>query len=404
MKRIVFLCTCLLVISTLLPSTFISYANERSIADGVYQVELSFLSEEVAGQGVLFDKKAVLTVREGRQLVAVKIKPGHVMTSVAVTQQGENMSTSLRTAESLVQFDIKSTKQKFVLAGTYKKPTDNKEVVFSQILMMNENSLPATQPIPSASDESDKLQHLDRVSFTLLTYGTEERSVMNEYVEPYMKIFKRGNRYYAHMQITKSAWITDITVEQKGEMMEPKVVSHEEPLKTIEFEIEDFQKKSKLWVEVNLPELTYSYNYFVDLSFDQAQVKPYITQSGQAVQSQAKSSMAKRSEEPAKPLRPARVTKPVEKEDIPVETIPEAAPEENLEFDRTLDEVVKEEPTEIAQVASEPVQEEIAAEQTDELKISMDVMKVMILTSLCGVSAVLFIRRLISRRKTSMKR
>lgn len=406
MKKIVLLAILMLIISVWLPSHVFVYAKERlTIANGVYQVELSFLSqEEAAGQENLFDKKAVVTVYEDRHTLAIPITHEKVITSVTAKQQGETLKTSLGTTENLVQFDMKNIQQKFVLTGIYKKSTDGQELSFSQTLVIDAKSLPKKQVTSPVNEETDNQQAVDVIDYKLLTYGTEDPSVMNDYVDSTMKVFKRDNRFFAQMHITESDWVTDLTVEQQGKMIEPKVISRKDHTRTIEFEVEDFRKRIKLWVEVNLPELTYSYDYFVELLFNEEQLKKFTESAGQPVENQAKSSMAKRSEELVKPSRPSRLTKPVEKEEAPNKSIPKPMPEEKLDFDRTQDAVVKEDSSDIVQMANEPTEVESAVNQPDSPVISMDVLKVLVLFSLCALSGVLFIRRVIKRKKTVVNR
>ena len=112
MKRMVLLPLLLLLISAWLPFHTV-HANERkTIATGVYQVELSFLSNEDAGTDVLFNKQATLTVKEDRYTLSIAAKNDHILTYITAVQQGDKTSTRLDRAENLVQFDIKDIQQK----------------------------------------------------------------------------------------------------------------------------------------------------------------------------------------------------------------------------------------------------------------------------------------------------
>lgn len=403
MKELVSRTVMILTLSLWLPSYLFVHAKEQvPVKDGVYQVELSFLSHEAADQEALFSNQAELTVREGTHTLTVSVAHEKLVLSVAAKQQGETLTTSYHTAENLVQFDIKNSQQKFVLTGTYQQSKEHQPEAFSYVLSINLDSLPVEQ----ASLVKEQSLADNEINYQVLTYGTEEHSVMNDYVHPVMKISKEGNRFYAQMEIIKSSWITQLTVEQQGKMVEPKVIAQRGNSKIIQFEVEDFQQKLKLWVEVNLPELTYSYDYFVELAFDQQQAKRFTFEANPATQSQAKSSMPKRAPQLVKPTRPSRVTKPVESDekDAVVEVAPHPAPEEKLTFDRKLDEEVVDDTTDNVQVASEPTEEELAVSQQDIPVLSLNMLKVAMLFLLCILSGVLLIRRLVIRKKGSVKR
>lgn len=95
---------------------------------------------------------------------------------------------------------------------------------------------------------------------------------MNTYVNPVAKMIKKDGKYYAQMTILKSAWVTGLTVDQRGQQAEPTLVSDVENERIVEFEVVDLERPLRMWVQVDIPEIAYHHQYFVDLQFDEQQV------------------------------------------------------------------------------------------------------------------------------------
>lgn len=60
-----------------------------------------------------------------------------------------------------------------------------------------------------------------------------------------------------------------------GQQVEPKLISLKDNVRIIEFEIEDLQQPLRMWVKVDILELSYHHQYFVHLNFDQQQVAKF---------------------------------------------------------------------------------------------------------------------------------
>lgn len=400
MKRIVLLPLLLLLISAWLPFYSVNADEQKVIANGVYQVELSFLSHEVTDVDFLFTKQATLTVKEGRYTLAIPAKNDHILTKVSAEQQSKKLNTWLGRAENLVQFDIKDVQQKVEVTGTYRLAQEKVQQSFSQEVIIEKSSLPKLESVQPASIIK---AGEDTITYELLTAG--KKSGMSDYVNPLIRIIEKDQRIYAQMEILQPQHVTGFTVEQDGKLIEPKIITNGNT-RIVQFEVEDFKQGTNSWMKVEVPEKSYVQEELTHIVFDQQQAAKFIGKEQSA--NGAVSSLTKRTEKPAKAAKPVNekivVEKDVEEEvpsevtdPKPVETPPVLTEEEQLAFDRTVDA----EEQAIAQVASEPT--ELAASESEGQGVPFDKMKIGILLSVCILSGVLLIRRLTKKNHVTTK-
>lgn len=389
MKRIVLLPLLLLLISAWLPFHSVNADERKVIANGVYQVELSFLSHEVTNANDLFTKQATLTVKEGRYTLAIPAKNDHILTKVSAEQQGKKLNTWLARAENLVQFDIKNVEQKVEITGTYKVADEKVQQSFSQQVTIDKQSLPAFEKLPP---EALIKAGEDTIIFELLADG--KKSAMNAYVNPLIQIIEKNGQTYAQMEILQPQQVIGLTVEQATSVVEPEVITDKET-RIVQFEIEDFQKGINIWMKVEDREKKITHEEFVHLVFNPNQAAKFIRL--EKSDNGAVSSLSKRQEKPARVVKPDKeIVEEVKEEELPeatdvkpVETLPELTEEEQLEFDRTVDAPKQEQ---VAQVASEPT--ELAVDEPEVQAVPFDLAKIGGLLFLCIVSGALLIRRL----------
>ncbi|MBY0223398.1 NEAT domain-containing protein [Sporosarcina aquimarina] len=400
MRRIIYIALLTSIISALLPFHFgesvVTADEPTKFKNGVYQVELNFLALEAVELGELFSKHATLIIHEGRYALSVPIRfEGGIINSITAKQQETTINSLLDRSENLVQFDMKDVKQKIVLEGTVKLSADEKPRVFSQEMVINFDSFLEREE-PSISDSQ---QSRDLINYTLLKDGKEELSVMQTYVNPVMKIIEKDDSFYAQMEIIQSSWIKVLTVERQGKMVEPKVISQSDNTRIIEFEVEDFRKKIRLWAEVEIPQLMYSSSYFTQLQFDEKQAMKFETKVDipeLVTSNETKIPLVRRPVQSPESTRPSRK----EKQSSPTVATPKEVPvEEQLLFDRTLDELKKDEKLPVRQVAEEEVKGDQIAYKPDEQVIPFNLLKVGLLFFVCILSGILLIRRIKNGKK-----
>ncbi|ARD48352.1 NEAT domain-containing protein [Sporosarcina sp. P33] len=395
MKKIIFLPLLLLFICASHPFPSVHAEERKMIANGKYQVELSFLSHEITGSDVLFGKQALLTVKEGRYTLSVPAKSDHILTKATAVQQGKKTNTWLDRAENLVQFDIKDVQQQVELTGTYRLAQENIHQPFSLKLAISKQSLPKFENVQS---EPMIRQGNDTLHYELLKDG--KPSAMIDYMNPVLRVVEKNHRLYVQMEILQPERVTGFIAEQHGKLEEPNVVTDAET-RIIEFEVKDFPNKVRAQMRIKNPEKDYEHEEAVSIVFDQKQALKFMENERQAASdSTAISSLTRRTEQPAKIAVAAKKAPAAEKQDKVKETgntedtPPYVSPhEEQLAFDRMKDVKEKESDQPVAQTAGEPSVEPAVSTPNGQ-DVPFDLMKTGGLSLLCLLSGILLIRRL----------
>lgn len=166
MNRLVGKSLLLFIILALLPFQFNlqnAKANELGrIADGIYQVELSFQSFEGVDPTVFRGKEVLLLVQEGHYTLSIPLMVNNGIIEIAATQQDKRIITLLDVAENLVQFDIKDLHELIKLDGMIQHPSDETPLTFTGEIGIETDSLPTvglpqvSKPVlPEAEKEKD---------------------------------------------------------------------------------------------------------------------------------------------------------------------------------------------------------------------------------------------------------
>ena len=446
MKRIIEKTMLILIVVTLLPLQFtgsFSKAEELiGIENGNYEVELSFLLAGNDEQETLFDTHATLRVNDGRFTLLVPIKPEEMLITLNAKQQDESIPVVLNLDEKRAQFELKNLHQNIIVEGTAKSTTDEQIVSFTKEFKIESESLPKEEPEiekptpkpeptpepekpeipipPVIEDEEEERPEPENplkykeINYILLTDGKKEPSIMNTYVNPIMKVTKKKSGFDAQMEILKSSWITGLKIEQNGKLVEPKEISLVDNTRVIQFEVKDLYEKVRLWVKVDIPEISYAHEYFVELLFDQEQAngfedsnsndkteveesvnhpikKPAQTNPNQLQSSVVKKAPSKSFQSPTLPQQKPPISKGISKPVV-------AASDEQLTFDRTLDEMIEDEDT-VVEESQDEIEVTQPVNQVNEEKTPFDKVKIGVLISLILLSGVLLIRRFKNRKK-----
>lgn len=385
-------------------------AEETIIENGSYQVELSFSSIEELGENI-FSEVATLDVKNGQYILELTLEKPRIVTDIQMKQLDDEI-TSTVVRENLVQFDVKDIHRPIRVNGVVHTTTEE-SLPFSQELHINAQTLTQLNKETVPDIENEKTTSKDIVSeertlnYVLLVDGKNEPSIMNTYVKPQAKIIAKDGTYYAQMTILKSAWVTGLTVDQQGNQVEPTLVSIVDNVKIVEFAVNDFKQPIRLWVKVDIPELSYYHQYFVNLKFDQQQVAKLFSKLFEV-----------KTSEQAKDVKPLVVDKEVKRQSpiVMVEesiskpalsTLPSVQPtmpkEEQLVFDRTLDAPAKDDVKEEAEEAE--IKEEITTKKpmqdskADQQLAQLNVVKVILLIGICILSGLLLVRRIKNSKK-----
>nr|WP_276563155.1 NEAT domain-containing protein [Lysinibacillus xylanilyticus] len=286
----------------------------------------------------------------------------------------------------------------------------------SSIVPKDEEIIPENELKDSPSEEiCDKEWSMN---YVLLVDGKNEQSIMNTYVNPVVNIKEKDGKFHACMTILKSNWITGLTVDQQGNQVEPKLISLVDNTRIVEFEISNFEKPLRMWVKVDIPDISYHHQYYVNLKFDQQQVAKFLNKPS------TKEPSKQVSEKPPVIVKgevkkaPVIVKEGIKK--VPVVTQHETAvkqsqtslpqptfqptltvpKEERLAFDRTLDAPIKnEDDVENTDVKEETAEKVAKDSKVDQQLARLNIVKIVLLVVTCILSGWLLVRRFKNSRK-----
>ncbi len=108
------------------------------------------------------------------------------------------------------------------------------------------------------------------MDYKVLKDGTEEDSMMSNYVVSPGKLTIKDGKYHLAIGVNSSEWITSFQTEQNGEFADAEVVSEDEATNTrvVAFPIEDINEKQNVRVQVEIPEYNYYHTYTVQFAYD----------------------------------------------------------------------------------------------------------------------------------------
>ncbi|TDX94234.1 UNVERIFIED_CONTAM: heme-binding NEAT domain protein [Lysinibacillus xylanilyticus] len=413
----VFIFSIILLMSFSPFATFKAKAEESVLKNGSYQVELSFSSLDGVKDNI-FSELATIDVKNGQYRLNLAINKPLSIRDIHIEQLKNELSLSDQT-ENLVQFDVKDLHQPIIIKGEMALSSSQEYFFFSQELQLqlttistivpkDEEAIPENEIKESTSEEIyDKEWSMN---YILLVDGKNEQSIMNTYVNPVAKIKEKNGKYYAHMTILKSIWITSLTIDQQGKQVEPKLISLVDNVRIIEFEIQNFEQPIRMWVKVDIPEISYHHEYFVNLKFDQQQVakflnKPAVTAPSKQVANEKPPVIVKEEVKKAPVVaqhqtvvKPNQMSRPLPSFRTTL-TVPE---EEQLAFDRTLDapveDAVKDEAKE-SDVKEESTEKVVKNSKVDQQLFQLNVIKIVLLVVICLLSGWLLVRRIRNSKK-----
>ncbi|MGE7999289.1 NEAT domain-containing protein [Lysinibacillus sp. NPDC093190] len=397
--------------------SFKAKAEEFVLENGSYQVELSFLSLDGVKDNI-FSELATIDVKNGQYRLNLAINKSLSIRDIHIEQLENELSLNVQT-ENLVQFDVKDLHQPIIIKGEMALSSSEEYFFFSQELQLQLTTLSTIVPkdeeaIPENEiNESTSEEIYDKewsMNYILLVDGKNEQSIMNTYVNPVAKIKEKNGKYYAQMTILKSIWITGLTVDQQGKQVEPKLISLVDNVRIIEFEIQNFDQPIRMSVKVDIPELSYHHQYFVNLKFDQQQVakflnKPTVTAPSNQVASEKPPVIAKEEVKTAPVVahheavvKPNQLSRPLPSF-RPTLTVPV---EEQLAFDRTLDapieDAIKDE-AKNSDVKEESIEKVVKNSKIDQQLFQLNTIKIVLLIVICLLSGWLLVRRIRNSKK-----
>jgi len=380
-----------------------------SLKNGSYQVELSFSSIDGVEPNRFFNEEATINIVNGQYTLSMAINHSYSLQEIHIEQSEKESSSILKWTENLVQFDVKDLEEPIIIKGLLASESVEESFQFAQQLRI-------ILKAPIEDNEQDNIieettpKKQWSIDYILYADGKKEQSIMNTYVNPVAKVIEKDGKYYAQMTILKSAWVTGLTVDQRGTQVEPTLVSIVGNERIVEFEVVDLTRPLRMWVQVDIPEIAYHHQYFVDLQFDAQQVANILEKPIEAEPPKKDDSVKPpdaTSDKIEKPLE-EKTEEPITNanlQSLPTVQPPfTALPEEQLAFDRTLDasaeDKVEEEPTVTEEEKQPKIEQAENKTNVDQQLAQLDKVKLLLLVVICLLSGWLLIRRLRNSKNT----
>ncbi|MEQ6856275.1 NEAT domain-containing protein [Lysinibacillus capsici] len=383
-------------------------AEEYAIADGSYQVELSFSPIEGVEDN-LFKDIATLSVKNGQYQLTMALEELSPISDIHIEQLDNELSFTFDKIGNLVQLDVLALHQSIIIKGNVELATEEQYTSFSQEFHINMQTLSSN--FPQGVDDKEVVKDEDIIigkewalDYVLMVDGKQEPSIMNSYVKPSAKVIEKDGRYYVQMTLLQSAWVTGLKVDDKGKQVEPKQLSLIDNVRIVEFEVEDLTQPIRMWMRVDIPDISYHHQYFVQLVFDEAQVakvlaKPLKEASSEPIiHDKMEDKVVKEPvQKPSVQTIIAKETNAAKLEERTSQTMLAVPQEEKLAFDRTLDESVDKGQEDEAEenLKDEVTPEKVVNNSTAPQQIEpLNIVKIILLIVICLGSGWLFIRRL----------
>lgn len=386
---------------------YVQAEEDSSLGNGSYQVELSFLTHNGIEHNRFFNEEATLNMNNGQYTLSLTINHPYTLQDIHIEQPEKSLSTILTWTENLVQFDVKDLKEPIRIKGLVASELEEESRPFAQelqiIVKVPSEEIEQNSEIAESTPEKEW-----SIDYILYVDGKKEPSIMNTYVNPVAKIIEKDGNYFAQMTILKSSWVTSLTVEQQGVQVAPALVSMNENVRIVEFAVVDFQRPLRMWVKVDIPEIAYHHQYFVDLQFNEQQVAQIVEKPIEAEppkQNVIVKPPAIATEKIEKPLKKNAVeptTKPNLLSLPPAQPTNKAIAQEQLAFDRTLDanaEEAVEEPAEMKEEKKAKTEQANNKMKVNQQLAQLDKVKIVLLVLICVLSGWLVVRRLRNSKK-----
>ncbi|MEK3915525.1 S-layer homology domain-containing protein [Paenibacillus sp. FSL H7-0331] len=126
-----------------------------------------------------------------------------------------------------------------------------------------------------------------KISYMIKKFGTEQASVMQDYVITPGTLTVAGGKYYMTVTLKQGKQITAFKVEHNGTLKDAEIVGTNEAKNTrdVRFEVTDLTKKLKAWVKIDWAEVNYFHEYDIEISIDKDSAK--LIEGGSAPSSKA---------------------------------------------------------------------------------------------------------------------
>lgn len=111
------------------------------------------------------------------------------------------------------------------------------------------------------------------IGVRVLKYGTEQDSVMQEYIFPTAKLVVSGSSKQIHLSIKQDKEITGLKFNGANVALVSR--NTEKNTRVVSFAVSDLSKITDGWVKIDWPEMSYFHEYNIQFKFDESSIRPY---------------------------------------------------------------------------------------------------------------------------------
>lgn len=292
--------------------------EEPPLDDGVYTIDLQVLHEskdESSKLDEFVQKPARLIVDNEQKTLELKLINAVPIQSFALIQNGEEIPVELEIldnnpATKQAVFPVENLTETIwaavgIQAGGYQaKYTVRMQLDVDSIKKSVEETPDPVDdgddPVTPPGDDEDQGDNKEKpkeekdpkvlapgkytIDFTIYKDGTNEVSVMEQYVVKPAILIVSGEGHFIQLTLTSSSLIKKFLTEQDGQYVPAKIVSEnkEDDTRVVEFPVKDLSQKINAQTEVYIPAMNYHGEYTVQIQFDPDSIQKLTDEKKQA--------------------------------------------------------------------------------------------------------------------------
>lgn len=271
------------------------------VANGQYSFDLVVISGDRFGSSVssYLEHTGKLTVQDGKKFLSFQRKNGVAIANFqllradgttrdipaqeAPTSPEPEPARLLAAGSADIRYEIDDVTATYIVKLAVAKDNGAEERSFRIAL---NNLVPASPvgpgpvnpnvPVPPGKSPNGLVDGIYSIDFKVLKYGTDTKSVMQDYVKIPGSLQVVNGTQYVSIVLKQSKEITEFKVEQSGSLTDTTVVSSDEKENTrvVKFQVPNLDDKVKGWVKVDWAAFNYFHSYDVHLAFDKSSIRP----------------------------------------------------------------------------------------------------------------------------------
>ncbi|WP_167670185.1 NEAT domain-containing protein [Paenibacillus tianmuensis] len=268
-----------------------------NVANGQYSFDLVVISGDRFGSSVssYLEHTGKLTVQDRKKFLSFQRKNGVTIANFqllradgttqdipaqeAPTSRESEAARTLAAGAADVRYEIDDVTATYLVKLAVAKDTGTEErsfrIALSNLVPASPGGPGPANPNTPAKSPNGLADGTYSIDFKVLKYGTDNKSVMQDYVKTPGSLKVENGTQYVSIVLKQSKEITEFKVEQGGSLTDTTVVSTDEKENTriVKFQVPNLDEKVKGWVKVDWAAFNYFHSYDVHIAFDKSSMK-----------------------------------------------------------------------------------------------------------------------------------